>query len=157
MQPDAAFTPAQRRAAQAAAAVERENVRASERERMYDAGQDNISCLHDIRMTVGEVIDNEQDGFPSPIGGDRKVSLQQAIDRGAVTVSKGLPSAVVWRRENPELAKTHSPIYWPRRSMKSSISMWPAPSHEALTDSITAMRETQRRLMIGGVLRVGAP
>lgn len=57
------------------------------------------------------------------------------------------PLAVVWT-ESIEPAPLPS-------IDEARTSIWPAPSHHALTDSITALAASQRRLMIGGRLAVG--
>lgn len=150
----AEHTPAVCRAAQAAAAVELEKVLATEAELIYDEHQDEAVPLGEVNMLIKDVIKNEMDGYPCPISGDPAVTLQEAIDRGAVTFTKGLPDAVVWRRSNPGLAKPLSPFHWTSYGLRESLNLWPAPSHQALTDSITALAGVQRRLMIGGRLPV---
>jgi hypothetical protein len=151
----AEHTPAACRAAQVGAALDREKARAAEKAAEYAAFED---CIHDVsrlRLTAQEATEAEADGYPSPVGGDPVVTLQQAMDRGAVTVTRGLPEAVAWRRANPSLDGSYHPVrYMPRkeRSASTSAFLWPAQAHKSLTDSITALAVTQRRLMIGGRL-----
>lgn len=147
-----AHTPAVCRAAQAVAAVVREKEDAAEKASAYLDHENHVTALNHLGgWKIEELERFEANGSPYPVGGDCKVSLMDAIDRGAVTVTKGLPAAVVWRRNNPELAHTHNYFGWEATS--HPVGLWPWPSHQALTDSFAALAGVQRRLMIGGVLQ----
>ena len=65
--------------------------------------------------------------------------------------SVGAPGGALRDNSNPTEGDS---IYWPRQSMRTTLAMWPAPSHQALTGSMAELAEQQRRLTIGGVLRV---
>ncbi|WP_343317738.1 hypothetical protein AAFM46_10860 [Arthrobacter sp. TMP15] len=95
------LTSAQRRAAKAAAAVEREKELAAEAADIYDSHQNVAVPLNQINMLVDVCVKNELDGYPVPGSGDPVVTLQEAIHCGAVTVTKGLPAAVEFRRKHP--------------------------------------------------------
>lgn len=79
--------------------------------------------------------------------------MDTPVTKSAATGSY-LPNAVVWRRENPEPAKTHSPIHWTSHGLRMSLGLWPPRPQEALKDSMKALAGVQRRLMIGGRLAV---
>lgn len=151
-----AHTTAACRAAQASAAIEREKVLAAEADAEYAACEVRVQSLQVFEgWSVKELVTLEAAGAPAPISGDPMVTLQQAIERGAVTVTRGLPLAVAARRANPSLDGTYRPARWLTGTEDhghAGASIWPAPSHHALTDSITALADQQRRLMIGGRL-----
>ncbi len=148
-----AHTPAVCRAAQAVAVHEQQRALSVEAEARYDRYQSNVTPVRDIRLTVSEAVDNERDGYPTPVDGDPLVTLQEAIDRGAVIVSRGLPETVLWRRANPGLGKAYSEIQ--RAAERDEfLGLWPALSHQALSALMRPLAKQQRRLTIGGVLRV---
>lgn len=145
----AAHTPAACRAAQARNAVEREKEDAAEKAYAYAERENHVTRLDLLGgWRVDELEKAEADGIPCPVGGDCKVSLMDAIKRGAVTVARGLPAAVErLRRSQPA-----DDAPWPQRWMAGVEGVWPSPSHETVTASMVAMRATQRRLFIGGWL-----
>ncbi|MEV8180302.1 hypothetical protein [Specibacter sp. NPDC078692] len=110
-------------------------------------------------FTVDDAVLAELRGMPMPFSGDRTVTLQEAIDRGAVTITKGLPPNVLFRRSNPSLTGTLVPFQWvasdtsPTSPARTMLGMWPTPSHEALTESITALAGNHRQTAFTGWLR----
>lgn len=99
-------------------------------------------------QTVQELVEHAATkGYSTPISGDPVVTLQQAIDRGTVTCTKGLPGIVEWRRKNPELAKTHHYVEFKTHN----LGMWPQPSHDARV----ALAGTDRRTVFAGWLQHG--
>lgn len=154
-------TPAVCRAAQARNAVELEKVLATEAELIYDEHQDEAVPLGEVNMLIKDVVKNELDGYPVPVSGDPVVTLRQAIERGAVTVTKGLPLHVMFRRSNPHLGRAipfrirvgvdpGSPLttIWPIH--QESLLYSPPPIHVTFPDSMAEMRSIQRRLIVAG-------
>lgn len=88
----------------------------------YDAYQDRIHMVTDVRLTAQEATEAEADGYPCPISGDPVVTVQDAINRGAIHVTRGLPVGAFVNRYGKRTA------------------------------AITALAATQRRLMVAGRL-----
>lgn len=84
---------------------------------------------------------------PEPFGDGRSRLWGKCRSSARHGLDQVSPLAVVWT-DSIEPAPLPSPD-------EARTSIWPTPSHQALTDSITALAATQRRLMIGGRLAVG--
>ena len=96
---------------------------------------------------AGQIADVLVVGFGSVVGqfGGLLGVSAGPVKRHDSSPSVGAPTGAVCDNSNPtEGDPTARPV----------LDLWPAPSHQALTDSITALAATQRRLMIGGRLAV---
>ena len=128
-----------------------------------------------VSLTVAEATERELRGIPLAISGD-PVPMDDILEREWLRNNPGQPSPfdpddqtllahnhlqgqhAILRCQ--ELRKDWVPAGDTTAEPKfkrAPLNLWPTPSHEALTESITALAGIQRRLMIGGVLRVGAP
>lgn len=103
-----------------------------------------------VSLTVAEATERELLGIPLAISGDPVPHKTQPFPTDREWQHNELRSRPLREDWMPVADTEAAPVV----ETEAAVGIWPAPSHEALTESITALAGVQRRLMIGGRLGV---